>query len=305
MAHIPVLLEEAVHQLVQSSDGIYVDGTFGRGGHASMILSRLSLNARLIVMDKDPLAIAMAQKMMSTDSRVMIAHQSFSQIQATLGEESAGKVTGVLLDLGVSSPQLDEAERGFSFMHDGPLDMRMNPDRGETAAAWLARVSFAELREALKTFGEERKAGRIAARIIAVRDERAITRTHQLADIVASVVPRGGAKKHPATRTFQAIRIVVNQELSELEAGLSQAASILAPSGRLVVISFHSLEDRLTKQFMRRLTSPPPTPRKLPLQESAFDRRFKLLGKWKPSAAEVERNPRARSAVMRVLEKVA
>jgi len=163
LAHIPVLLEEAVHQLVQSSDGIYVDGTFGRGGHASLILSKLSLNARLIVMDKDPLAIATAQKMMSTDSRVMIAHQSFSQIQATLGEACAGQVTGVLLDLGVSSPQLDEAERGFSFMNDGPLDMRMNPDQGETAAAWLARVSFAELREALKTFGEERKAGRIAA----------------------------------------------------------------------------------------------------------------------------------------------
>lgn len=305
MTHIPVLLEEAVHHLVQSSDGVYVDGTFGRGGHASLVLSKLSSDARLLVMDKDPSAIATAREMMSDDHRVRIVHESFGQLQAALDEEGIEAASGVLLDLGVSSPQLDEAERGFSFMNDGPLDMRMNPNRGETAAAWLARVSFDELREVLKTFGEERKAGRIAARIIAVREERAITTTHQLADIVASVVQRGGAKKHPATRTFQAIRIVVNQELSELEAGLACAASVLAPRGRLVVISFHSLEDRLTKQFMRRLTAPPPMPRKMPIREVAFEQRFKLLGKWKPSPSEIERNPRARSAVMRVMEKVA
>ena len=305
MAHIPVLLEEAVSCLVQSADGIYVDGTFGRGGHASLILAHLSDRARLLVMDRDPAAIDVAKVLVEKDERVTASHSAFSGLKGVVESADLHLVDGVLLDLGVSSPQLDQSERGFSFMHDGPLDMRMDVSTGETASAWLARVSFEELRAALKAYGEERSAGKIAARIVESRDKGPITSTHQLADIVASVLPRGRQKRHPATKTFQAIRIVINQELRELEAGLAAAVSVLAPRGRLVVISFHSLEDRATKQFMRRLTAPPPIPRKLPVRNVQFQPDFKLVGKWKPSAAEVDRNPRARSAVMRVLEKVA
>ena len=305
MAHVPVLLEEAVSCLVHSSDGIYVDGTFGRGGHASLILAHLSGRAKLLVMDRDPAAMDVAKVLMEKDKRVTATHSAFSNLRGVVESADLSLVDGILLDLGVSSPQLDQSERGFSFMHDGPLDMRMDVTTGETASAWLARVSFDELRAALKTYGEERAAGKIAARIVESRDKHPITTTQQLADIVESVLPRRGQKRHPATKTFQAIRIVINEELRELEAGLAAAVSILAPRGRLVVISFHSLEDRTTKQFMRRLTAPPPIPRKLPVRNTEFQPDFRLVGKWKPSAAEVERNPRARSAVMRVLEKVA
>ena len=305
MAHVPVLLEEAVNCLVHSSDGIYVDGTFGRGGHASLILAHLSGRAKLLVMDRDPAAMDVAKVLVEKDKRVTATHTAFSNLKGVVESADLSLVDGILLDLGVSSPQLDQSERGFSFMHDGPLDMRMDVTTGETASAWLARVSFEELRAALKTYGEERAAGKIAARIVESRDKHPITTTQQLADIVESVLPRGGQKRHPATKTFQAIRIVINEELRELEAGLTAAVSILAPRGRLVVISFHSLEDRTTKQFMRRLTAPPPIPRKLPVRNTEFQPGFRLVGKWKPSAAEVERNPRARSAVMRVLEKVA
>ena len=305
MAHVPVLLEEAVNCLVHSSDGIYVDGTFGRGGHASLILAHLSGRAKLLVMDRDPAAMDVAKVLMEKDKRVTATHSAFSNLRGVVESADLSLVDGILLDLGVSSPQLDQSERGFSFMHDGPLDMRMDVTTGETASAWLARVSFDELRAALKTYGEERAAGKIAARIVESRDKHPITTTQQLADIVESVLPRRGQKRHPATKTFQAIRIVINEELRELEAGLAAAVSILAPRGRLVVISFHSLEDRTTKQFMRRLTAPPPIPRKLPVRNTEFQPDFRLVGKWKPSAAEVERNPRARSAVMRVLEKVA
>ena len=305
MAHVPVLLEEAVNCLVHSSDGIYVDGTFGRGGHASLILAHLSGRAKLLVMDRDSAAMDVAKVLMEKDKRVTATHSAFSNLRGVVESADLSLVDGILLDLGVSSPQLDQSERGFSFMHDGPLDMRMDVTTGETASAWLARVSFDELRAALKTYGEERAAGKIAARIVESRDKHPITTTQQLADIVESVLPRRGQKRHPATKTFQAIRIVINEELRELEAGLAAAVSILAPRGRLVVISFHSLEDRATKQFMRRLTAPPPIPRKLPVRNTEFQPDFRLVGKWKPSAAEVERNPRARSAVMRVLEKVA
>ena len=304
MAHVPVLLEEAVSCLVHSSDGIYVDGTFGQGGHASLILAHLSGRAKLLVMDRDPAAMDVAKVLMEKDERVTATHSAFSNLRGVVESADLSLVDGILLDLGVSSPQLDQSERGFSFMHDGPLDMRMDVTTGETASAWLARVSFEELRAALKTYGE-RAAGKIAARIVESRDKHPITTTQQLADIVQSVLPRRGQKRHPATKTFQAIRIVINEELRELEAGLAAAVSILAPRGRLVVISFHSLEDRTTKQFMRRLTAPPPIPRKLPVRNTEFQPDFRLVGKWKPSAAEVERNPRARSAVMRVLEKVA
>ena len=305
MAHVPVLLEEAVNCLVHSSDGIYVDGTFGRGGHASLILAHLSGRAKLLVMDRDPAAMDVAKVLMEKDKRVTATHTAFSNLKGVVESADLSFVDGILLDLGVSSPQLDQSERGFSFMHDGPLDMRMDVTTGETASAWLARVSFNELKAALKTYGEERAAGKIAARIVESRDKHPITTTQQLADIVQSVLPRRGQKRHPATKTFQAIRIVINEELRELEAGLAAAVSILAPRGRLVVISFHSLEDRTTKQFMRRLTAPPSIPRKLPVRNMEFQPDFRLVGKWKPSAAEVERNPRARSAVMRVLEKVA
>ena len=246
-----------------------------------------------------------AKVLVEKDERVTATHSAFSDLKGVVESAGLSPVDGVLLDLGVSSPQLDQSERGFSFMHDGPLDMRMDVSTGETASAWLASVGFEELRTALKTYGEERSAGKIAARIVESRNKEPITSTHQLADIVASVLPRGRQKRHPATKTFQAIRIVINEELRELEAGLAAAVSVLAPRGRLVVISFHSLEDRATKQFMRRLTAPPPIPRKLPVRNTEFQPDFKLVGKWKPSAAEVDRNPRARSAVMRVLEKVA
>ena len=305
MAHIPVLLEEAVNCLVHSSDGIYVDGTFGRGGHASLILTHLSGRARLLVMDRDPAAMDVAAALVEKDERVTATHSAFSNLKSVVESADLNFVDGVLLDLGVSSPQLDQSDRGFSFMRDGPLDMRMDVTTGETASAWLARVSFEELRAALKTYGEERSAGKIAARIVESRDKNPITSTHQLAEIVASVLPGGRQKRHPATKTFQAIRIVINEELRELEAGLAAAVAVLAPRGRLVVISFHSLEDRTTKQFMRSLTAPPPIPRKLPIRNTEFQTSFKLVGKWKPSAGEVDRNPRARSAVMRVLEKVA
>jgi len=308
--HIPVLLEEAVDALNIKKDGIYVDGTYGRGGHSRLILSRLGSSGRLIAFDKDPVAIAAARHIQS--ERFQAVHSSYAQINSALRSSGIDQVDGILLDLGVSSVQLDEAARGFSFRHDGPLDMRMDTSQGKTAAEWLATVTEAELKEVIRTYGEERYAGQIANAIIAAQQRQPVATTFQLAEIVAAVVRKYGhreGRQHPATRTFQAIRIHLNQELEELTIALPQCVELLKANGRLVVISFHSLEDRIVKRFMRAQVGTDVLPRKLPVrgEESRLFNRQKLsiVGKkTRPAPEEVATNPRARSAVMRVAEKL-
>ncbi len=305
--HTTVLLDEAVTALITDPDGFYVDGTFGRGGHSTIILSRLASDGRLMAIDKDPRACEAAQKMFADDARFEMVRGSFADMASMVTErQRAGGVQGVLLDLGVSSPQLDDAERGFSFLRDGPLDMRMDPDSGMSAAEWLAEASEDDITQVLRDYGEERFARRMARAIIASRAEAPITRTAQLANIVAEANPAWEKGKHPATRAFQGIRIFINRELEDLEKVLASVLDILAVGGRLVVISFHSLEDRLVKRFIREQEKGKPIPRGLPVMEKDIVRRLRSVGKAvKPGMAEVKANPRARSAVMRVAEKVA
>lgn len=283
-------------------DGTYLDGTFGRGGHARGVLQQLGPGGRLLLMDKDPEAIAVAEREFGADPRVSIRRGSFADLAGW--DATAAGLDGVLLDLGVSSPQLDVAARGFSFGKDGPLDMRMDPDAGESAAQWLARADEREIADVLFTYGEERQSRRIARAIVQRRGDTPLLRTAQLADLIASVMPRGDSRIHPATRSFQAIRIFINRELSDLEAGLAAAHARLKPGGRLAVISFHSLEDRIVKQFIARHAKAPPTNRRMPVV-APFTPTLKMIGDaQKGTEAEIASNPRARSAVLRVAEKL-
>ena len=285
------------------ADGIYLDGTYGRGGHARGVLERLGPAGRLLVMDKDPVAIANAQALASSDARVAVRHGSFADL-AQWSETDAG-LDGVLFDLGVSSPQLDEADRGFSFRNDGPLDMRMDNESGESAAQWLARADEREIADVLWTYGEEKASRRIARGLVAAREQAPIERTAQLAELIASMVGRGAGKIHPATRSFQAIRIFINRELADLERGLDAAHARLKPGGRLAVISFHSLEDRIAKQFIALHARPPAGNRRLPVAPEAFVPTLREIGgAQRADDAETDANPRARSAVLRVAEKV-
>lgn len=306
--HIPVLLNEAVENLVVSPDGIYVDATFGRGSHSRAILNRLSPKGRLIAFDKDPEAILYAKQHIQ-DDRFQIWHSSFARMQMVLSEAGVfGQVDGILFDLGVSSPQLDNAERGFSFSREGKLDMRMDTTSGMDAMTWLATVSEKELADVLWRYGEEKASRRIARVIVAKRTETPITTTAQLADIIKFALPKPKKHqdKHPATRSFQAIRIAVNQELTDLEHGLAQGLEALTVGGRLAVISFHSLEDRITKQFIKQHEKGEELPRGLPIKGSQFNARLKSIGKpIKPDLHEVNINPRARSAILRIAEKLA
>lgn len=307
LQHRTVLLDEAVDALVTRADGVYVDGTFGRGGHSRAILAKLAEAGRLIAFDKDPLAIATAATI--EDPRFSIVHESFASLRDALASRGVGRVSGVLLDLGVSSPQFDDPQRGFSFRANGPLDMRMDPTRGESAADWLARVSLQELTEVIRDYGEERFAFQIAKALVARRAESdrlgPLDSTGELAQIVANVVKTREKGKDPATRTFQAIRIHVNQELAELQVVLDAALSSLEQGGRLVVISFHSLEDRIVKRFMQAHASAPAVDRRLPIRAVDLPSPpLKLLGRVFASDAEVAANPRARSAVMRIAERV-
>lgn len=304
--HKTVLLEEAVNALALDgarADGIYIDGTFGRGGHSRLILQRLGVKGRLIAFDKDVQAIAEAASIV--DSRFVIEHGSFATLKETLSARGIGQLDGVLLDLGISSPQVDDAARGFSFRADGPLDMRMDTTRGMSAAEWLATETEQQIEKVIRDYGEERFAFQIAKAIAARRAVQPISTTRQLAEIVAGAVKTREKGKDPATRTFQAIRIFINQELEELEVVLSEAFRHLAPHGRLVVISFHSLEDRIVKRFMADKASVPQPDRRLPIRAADLPQpEMKLIARIKPSEAEVAANPRARSAVMRVAERL-
>lgn len=304
--HRPVLLEEATAGLNLRPDGVYVDGTFGRGGHARAILQRLGPQGRLIAFDKDPAAVAAGEALAADDPRFAIERGSFAMLERQMASRNlVGRVDGVLLDLGVSSPQLDDPARGFSFTREGPLDMRMDPAAGISAADWLADASEHDIAEVLKTFGEERHARRIARAIVAARGQTPIRTTGRLAEIVAHANPSHEKGKHPATRTFQAIRIFINRELEDLEACLPQAVRVLAPGGRLVVISFHSLEDRIVKRFMREQARGDAFPPDVPVTQDQLHPALRLVGKAVyPGAAEIAANPRARSAVMRVAERL-
>ncbi|MEN4623398.1 16S rRNA (cytosine(1402)-N(4))-methyltransferase RsmH [Pantoea agglomerans] len=304
--HTTVLLDEAVNGLNIREDGIYIDGTFGRGGHSRLILSQLGEKGKLIAIDRDPQAIAAAAEI--TDPRFSIIHGPFSALAEYVTERDlVGKIDGILLDLGVSSPQLDDAERGFSFMRDGPLDMRMDPSRGHSAAEWLLHAEEADIAFVLKTYGEERFAKRIARAIVERNREQPMTRTRELAEVISIAMPVKDKFKHPATRSFQAIRIWINSELEEIDIALKGAVEVLAPQGRLSVISFHSLEDRLVKRFMRDQSRGPQVPPGIPMTEHQLralgGRELKLLGKMSPGDAEVSENPRARSSVLRIAEK--
>jgi len=304
-SHQTVLLEEAVEALRVKADGVYVDGTFGRGGHSRAILARLGSLGKLIALDRDAMAIAAAMEI--ADPRLAVFHAPFGALREVVRRAGVAHVDGVLLDLGMSSPQLDEADRGFSFRFDGPLDMRMDTSRGQTAAQWLEQSSEQEIGEVIRRYGEERFAKQIARAIIAARSRGPVDRTRQLAEIVAKAVPTREPHQDPATRTFQAIRIHINQELEELAVMLPQCLEVLDDGGRLVVISFHSLEDRIVKQFMRTHSQPGALPARLPLRAHELPKpHLKLIGKPVfPSESEVAANPRARSAVMRVAERIA
>lgn len=304
--HQPVLLAEVLTGLAISPSGIYIDGTMGRGGHTEAILKQLDQNGQLIAFDKDPAAVKSVKEKLGADPRIILVHGSFITMQQVAKQRNLiGKIKGILLDLGVSSPQLDEPERGFSFLQDGPLDMRMDNSSGITAAQWIATAKEAEIAEVLHDFGEERYARRIARAIILARIEEDIITTGKLSTIVSKANPAWEKGKHPATRAFQAIRIFVNQELNELQAGLDQALEILAITGRLVVISFHSLEDRIVKRFMRRNSRDESLPSYLPVVHQEVRPRLRCLGRGiKPTAGEIATNPRSRSAVLRVAEKL-
>ncbi|WP_217475148.1 16S rRNA (cytosine(1402)-N(4))-methyltransferase RsmH [Stutzerimonas stutzeri] len=307
-SHVTVLLDEAVAALAVRADGRYLDGTFGRGGHSRLLLRQLGPDGCLLGFDKDPLAIATGQALAAEDGRFVVVQRSFAE----LGEEVAqrgwtGTISGVLLDLGVSSPQLDDPERGFSFLNDGPLDMRMDPSRGVSAAEWIATASEEDIAHVFKEYGEERFAKRMARAVVQRRAERPFERTADLAQVLTVANPAWEKGKNPATRAFQGLRIFINNELGDLETGLEAALEALEVGGRLVVISFHSLEDRIVKQFMRRHAKgeADTLPRDLPIIPEKFVPRLKLLGRPQyASAEEVKANPRSRSAVMRVAEKL-
>ncbi len=302
--HESVLLEESLQGLVGPLSGHYVDGTFGRGGHTRALLALLNDDAAVLVMDKDPQAIECAEALAAQDSRVSVYHGSFADLPAALAQLGWPGVDGVLLDLGVSSPQLDQDERGFSFQRQGPLDMRMDNSSGPTVADYLNAVAEDELVTILRDYGEERFARRIAAAIVKARTEKAISTTLELAELVKTAHPRWEKHKHPATRTFQALRIAINRELDDLDALLSVVVDCLLPRGRLAVISFHSLEDRKVKQFMRQASQGPKVPRGVPLQGDLALGPLALVGKAiKPSEQEVRSNVRARSAVLRIAER--
>ena len=302
-AHVTVLLEEAVEMLAVKPAGIYIDATFGRGGHSRRILSALGPQGRLLSLDRDPQAIAAGA--LINDQRFGLSHRAFGEIGEAADEAGIAQVDGVLFDIGVSSPQIDEGGRGFSFRFDAPLDMRMDTSQGETAAEWLARADEKEITEVIRNYGEERFAFQIAKKVVAARLEQPILTTGQFAAIVRTAVRTREPGQDPATRSFQALRIHTNQELRQLEVALPQALSLLKPGGRLVVISFHSLEDRIVKNFMRQQATPDALPKNLPLRADQLPKAAMcLVGKAiKPSSSEVAANPRARSAVMRVAEK--
>jgi 16S rRNA (cytosine1402-N4)-methyltransferase len=304
-SHTTVLLNEAVDGLNIRPEGTYIDGTFGRGGHSQLILSKLSEKGRLLAIDRDPQAAKTAQAF-ANDKRFSFFHQNFASILPLLEAHNlVGKVDGILLDLGVSSPQLDEAERGFSFMHDGPLDMRMDPTTGMSAAQWLAVAGVDEIRQVLKEYGEEKFATRIARAIVELRQEMAIDTTAKLAKIVDEASPVKDKFKHPATRSFQAIRIFINSELKELTQTLEHTPVMLAKGGRLSVISFHSLEDRIVKRFIKKKSKGDDFPKGLPITQSELNQEFKAIGKAvKASKDEIDLNPRSRSAILRVAERL-
>ena len=305
VAHQTVLLNEAVEALITDTSGRYIDGTFGRGGHSRKILEALSVEGQLLGIDKDPEAILSANELKAEDSRFAIYHGSFKELDMAASEQDWSGVTGILLDLGVSSPQIDDASRGFSFLNDGPLDMRMNPEKGLSAEQWIACADVKEIITVLKEYGEERFAKRIAGAIVEARESGVIDTTAKLQKIVAEANPAWEKGKNPATRAFQAIRIKVNDELTDLEEVLETASEALEPGGRLVVISFHSLEDRMVKRFMRKKAKGDEPPAGVPIREDEIHRPFALVGKAvKPSKKEVEHNVRSRSAVMRVMEKL-
>lgn len=309
--HHTVLLDEAVAAMLATDQApeeasVYVDGTFGRGGHSRALLAQMKDDGVLLAFDRDPEAIAVAQQMQRDDPRLMPQHSAFAELAEVLGQRDlVGRVDGVLLDLGVSSPQLDDAARGFSFLRDGPLDMRMDTTTGQSAAQWINSASETEIADVLYRYGEERHSRRMARRIVAERAIAPITRTGALAEMIKEANPAWERDKHPATRAFQGIRLFINGELEQLELALDQALEVLKPGGRLVVISFHSLEDRIAKRFIAKHAKGDDFPRGLPVSQSQLNPRLRGIGKaQKPSRAEIERNPRARSAVMRVAVKL-
>ena len=304
-SHIPVLKREALAALDIKSNGAYVDATLGRAGHAQAIAGQLSDDGRLLCFDRDPRAIELGQEIFKGDDRVQIVQGEFARMCELLNEfTDLNKVDGILMDLGVSSPQLDQAERGFSFMRDGELDMRMDPTQGQSAAQWLAHVEEADLVKVLFELGEEKFARRIANAIVLTRSETKIESTLQLATIIEQNIPKKDKHKHPATRTFQAIRLHINQELNQISKALPQAVKILNEGGRLAVISFHSLEDRIVKRFMRSLATPNLPPKNIPVTEDAYKTPLTLIGRAvKPTTQEIKENPRARSSVLRVAQR--
>ena len=308
LQHVTVLRDAAVDALSVKAGGVYVDGTYGRGGHSEKIAKQLGSDGSLLVIDKDPVAIADAKSRFANDSRLSVFHGSFAQLPEALEQNQLPQTfDGLLLDLGVSSPQIDDGARGFSFQRDGALDMRMNPQQGLSAATWIATATESEMLEVFWKYGDERFARRIVRSILETRDEKPLETTLQLANLISAAVPRKfHGKKHPATKSFQAIRIFINEELADLEKCLEVAVERLNPGGRLVVISFHSLEDRMVKRYFKKCSSPPVLPRGLPVMDSTLDMPFKLVGKAiKPGVDEVEENVRSRSSVMRILEREA
>lgn len=303
--HVPVLLEEALQALQVKDDGVYIDATYGRGGHAQKILEKLGERGRLLVFDRDPQACEDARRKLGVDTRVKVTQGPFSMLGHTIDSLGlTGNVDGILFDLGVSSPQFDDPQRGFSFRAEGPLDMRMDPGTGESAAEWINRAGENEIARIIREYGEERFAKRIARAIVRERSIEPIMTTRRLAEIVSRAVPTREKSKDPATRTFQAIRIHINRELEELQEALPQAVRLLASGGRLVVISFHSLEDRIVKHFLRAEAKGDELPPELPVRRDHFHPRMKIVGKAiRPGESEANRNPRARSAVLRIAER--
>ena len=308
LQHVTVLRDAAVDALSVNAGGVYIDGTYGRGGHSEKIAKQLGSDGSLLVIDKDPVAIADARLRFADDSRMSVFHGSFAALSEALEQNQLPQTfDGLLLDLGVSSPQIDDGARGFSFQRDGALDMRMNPQQGLSAATWIASATESEMLDVLWEYGDERFARRIVRSILETRDEKPLVTTLQLANLISAAVPRKfHSKRHPATKSFQAIRIFINEELADLEKCLEVAVDRLNPGGRLVVISFHSLEDRMVKRYFKKRSSPPVLPRGLPVMDSDVAMPFKTIGKAiKPDAGEVTENVRSRSSVMRILERCA
>jgi 16S rRNA (cytosine1402-N4)-methyltransferase len=305
--HVPVLAAEALAGLALEADGYYVDATFGRGGHTALILQALGREGGVLALDRDPQAVAAGAERFADEVRLTLVHASFADLATLVPQHARGRACrGALFDLGVSSPQLSDPHRGFSFRTDGPLDMRMDPTRGEPVSAWLARAGVDEIREVITTFGEERFARRVAQAIVEARGERPLTSTAQLAAVVARAVRTREPGKHPATRTFQALRMYINDEMGQLERGLAGALEVLGLGGRLAVISFHSLEDRAVKRFMQRESQLDPALARLPVVPATAQPRLKLIGrKTRPTPAELRKNPRARSALLRVAQRIA